>query len=430
MDPTDPTAVVTVATPPAQPRQEDEASRSERRARAALDALRTLLRDAYVARFGAKPPAVAELPLTLRLTARPQDGWTLALASPFEDQVAEALDAAQAVAGAFEDGRVFCHRCGNSRCAHSAPADPWQVFRGYDATGRPEWGDFAQAILDAHDVRAEQLYAVPPAVLACVQNGHDLRKAQLSAFGRASRSYAILGQVVVGYLPSDGFRSHAANGQRLALTVQAVEARDVRNHLALRLNVIVGGHTVDAWRERLASRWCPWVGRSLGASGVALASLQRDIAACRETGTPPSDVYRRIPALLNRLAQSLEQGARQDDGRTHHAAQRREEHRPVHKALADVADSRPEHCFVDLRHNTWIVCGKQGRAHAFGRDGRLVTSLALPAGNAAFRVRTGRWRTVTPEEFAECRAAVTAVGAETRRCAAQVGSPASEVPAG
>lgn len=392
-----------------------EASRTERRAQAALDALRTLLRDAYAARFGTRAPVADELPLTLRLTARPQEGWALSLAAPFEEQVGEALDTAQAVSGAFEEGRVFCHRCGTSHCEHSAPTDPWQVFRGYDATGRPEWGDFAQAVLDAHDDRAEQLYATPPAVLACVQTGHDLRKAQLAAFGRASRSYAVLGQVVVGYLPLGSSRGHVPQGQRLALTAQAVEARDARQQLAVRLNTIVGGETPDAWRERLASRWCPWVARALGAASAALAALQRDVAACRENGTPPSDVYRRVPGILHRLAQSLEQGARQDDGRTHHAAERREQHRPVHKALADVAEARLEHCFFDLRHNTWIVCGKQGRAHAFGRDGRLVTSLALPAGNAAFRVRTGRWRAVTPEEFAACRAAVAAVGAQTRR---------------
>jgi len=390
--------------------------RMERREQAALDALRTLLRDHYAARFGRHEPTVDELSLNLRLTARPREGWELSLAKPFGKQVVDALAEAQALPGAFAEGRVFCYRCQTSDCSHSQPDDHWLVFRNYDATGRPVWCDFAQAVIEARDERIEQLYATPPAVLTLFQTGSELRKEQLDAFGRTSRSYSILAQVVAGYLPeSSGYQRQTPAGDRLALTIQAVEARDLRQQLALRLNMIIGGETPDAWRERLGSRWCPWVGRALGAASRALARLQNDLAGARESGKSPAATYRQVPGIMRRLGQAIEQGARRDDRRTQHASQRQTERRPVHKALADTADAQVDDCFFDIRRETWIVRGKQGRAHVFGQDGRLVTSFALAAGNADFRVRTGRWRPVTAEEFAACQATVAAAGTRSHR---------------
>jgi len=63
--------------------------------------------------------------------------------------------------------------------------------------------------------------------------------------------------------------------------------------------------------------------------------------------------------------------------------------------------------FFDEKRRTFVVCGRQGRAHAFTAEGRHVTSFVLPAGGAEFRVRTNRWRPIRPEEFAPFRAALT-----------------------
>jgi hypothetical protein len=414
------------------PSEEQSVSRDERRLRAVLDALRTLLRDAFTALHGHQLPSVEELPLALHLNARPQEGWALSLAEPFEEQMAAALDAAQATPGAYEEGRVFCHRCLSPRCEHSAPEQPWEVFRGYDATGRPTWGDFAQAVLDSKDARVDKLYATPPAILALVQKGSELRREQLSAFGRASRNYSILGQVAAGFLPlpnaSRPRSDHLGGGARMALTVQVVEARDSSGKLALRLNTISAGLELADWQELLASAWCPWVGRTLKSATQQLDGLQRQITTARETSRTeaalsphtspapkPTELYRRIPALLRGLAQRLERGGRREDTRTRHAAVRHEQRRPVHKALQDLKEARDEHCFHDLHRQTWVILGRQGRAHVFSEDGKLVTSLLLTAANAEFRVRTGRWRAATAEEFESCRAKVLAARSRTHR---------------
>jgi len=71
-------------------------------------------------------------------------------------------------------------------------AGPHDVFSGYNSFGIPEWQEFVQALVDARDPRVDQLYADPPALLALVQTGRELRNRQLSSFGRASKTYSIL----------------------------------------------------------------------------------------------------------------------------------------------------------------------------------------------------------------------------------------------
>jgi hypothetical protein len=102
------------------------------------------------------------------------------------------------------------------------------------------------------------------------------------------------------------------------------------------------------------------------------------------------------------LSEWLERGQRQARRRTHHVEERRSERRPVHKALEDVAAATSETMFYDEKTGALIVCGDQGRAHAFSADGRHITSFVLGPGSLNFRLRTRRWRPVTPEEAAEC----------------------------
>ena len=104
--------------------------------------------------------------------------------------------------------------------------------------------------------------------------------------------------------------------------------------------------------------------------------------------------------ILQRLARGLEQGSRQEARRTRHAEARREERRPVHKALDDAAAAQAGDLLFDERRRTFVVRGRHGRAHVFAPDGKHVTSLVLPADGAAARVRTGRWRPMTAEEQA------------------------------
>jgi hypothetical protein len=377
-----------------------------RREQAARDVLRSLLRDQYVFLFGTRPPPAAQVPVTVRLTADPGRNWELAFDPPLLDQVSEALSEAQAASAACQAGRVYCFRCAGTACEHAVPPTSLAVFRGYAATGVPEWSELVQALMDARDDRVEALYATPPRVLAAVQFGHELRKHQLAAFGRSSRTYAVLGQVLAGYFPVPPLAGAAnAAPDRCALTLQAVETRDEHGRWQVRLNVLAAGLTPAHWQELLASGWRPWVARAVQTAGRAIESLSQQCQALRDArAAQPAQPLKRLPAVLGRLARDLEQGARQQNRRTTHAEDRRADLRPVHKAVEDARAADDDRLFVDLKRHTWVACGRQGRAHVFSpEDRRHVTSFVLPPDGAAFRVRTGRWRPMQADEIAAFR---------------------------
>jgi hypothetical protein len=197
MDP--PTNQNTAETPSPEPAEPPRLSRAARREKAAADALRALIRDLHLDRFGAVLPAGGDVPLTIRLTARPQQAWELAFDPPLSDQIGRQVEEAQAGRAVFRSGRVYCFRCESTDCEHARPPSALTVFKGYSATGLAEWQDLHQAFIEARDERVDRLFDERAQVLTLVQLGHDLRLRQLSSFGRSSKTYAILGQVVAGY---------------------------------------------------------------------------------------------------------------------------------------------------------------------------------------------------------------------------------------
>jgi hypothetical protein len=387
--------------------------RAERRERAACDALRALLRDYYFQRFGAQAPDGKSLPVSLALRVRPDEAWATDFDPPFAEQIQGQLEDAQAGRGAYERGRVFCFRCQSSACGHAAPPGPLEVFRGYSSTGVPEWCEAVQAFVEVRDERVDQLYADPPAVLARMQYGHDLKYQQLSSFGRASKTYSLLGQVVAGYflLPRRGRADRAAG--RFAVTFQAVETRGAEGETLVKLNPVVGGMTPVEWDEMVVSEWRPAVSRALETAARAVEDVERRVRAARDSAEPGGvkQALKKIPQLLSRLARDLEQGDRQGARRTRHAESHPRQERPVHKALEDAREADEGKLFYDEKRGTWIACGRQGRTHAFSESGKHVTSFVLPAGGADFRVRTQRWRALRKEEIAEFHALIAQAAA-------------------
>jgi hypothetical protein len=110
--------------------------------------------------------------------------------------------------------------------------------------------------------------------------------------------------------------------------------------------------------------------------------------------------------VLKRLSESLERGQRQTMRRTRHVEERRLTQRPVHKAMDDVRTAHRDAMFHDEKSKTTVVYGEQGRAHAFNKQGRHVTSFVLKPAAVAFRMRTERWRPLTPDEVDEFRARI------------------------
>jgi hypothetical protein len=274
-----------------------------------------------------------------------------------------------------------------------------------------------QPFLEARCERVDQLYGDPPAVLALMQYGHDLKLKQLSSFGRASKTYAILGQVIAGYfLRPAARRAEARADRRLAVTFQAVEIRGRAGEVGIRLNPIAGGLSPEDWDELLVSDWRPSLSRACEGAFRTAEDIERRVCEARDAGSADElrQQLRRVPQMLAGLARTLEQGDRQSARRTRHAEQHRRPQRPVHKAVEDALAAGEGRLFYDEKKDTWIACGKQGRAHVFSAEGRHVTSFVLPPGGAEFRLRTHRWRALQKEETARFRALLAAPPAAPR----------------
>lgn len=387
----------------AQPVQPDpqasRKSRSERREQAACDAVRTFLRDMHMDRFGATNPKPGEIEIVLKLNAKPSEDWNLRFEPSLGEQLHNQLVEAQAEWNVYRPGRVHCFRCDSSECEHSLPPSPLSVFTGYAPNGAAEWKEFAQVLIEAKDDRVDQLFAGRPGVVARLHFGHDLRDRQLSSFGRSSKTYSILGQVAVGYflLPSEP-------PQKLAITFQIVEVRGEAGEKRVRLNAIANAPGTDL-SAVLASGWQPGVHRARETATMAVEGIERRAKAAADLADPDAvrEAMKQVPAVLRRLAESLDRSGRQESRRTRHVEERRSQQRPVHKALDDVRDAAPDQWFHDEKAGTAVVCGPQGRAHAFSPNGRHVTSFSLRPESVDFRLRTHRWRPMTAAEIEDVR---------------------------
>lgn len=390
-------------------------SRTARRERAATDALRTLIRDTCLDRFGAAASGAAELTLQLSLRVRPAAGWAVDTSPALCEQIVAQLDDQRALPGAYRPGHVFCFRCEGTACTHARPPSALSVFKGYSATGLPEWQDLHQAFVEARSEKVGQLFGDRPQVATLVQLGHGLRERQLSSFGRASKTYALLGQVVAGHfaLPRAAMGSNSAS--RLALTFQVVETRDTQGRISVRLNTLAGLGPEWDLDELFASEWDPWVHRARELALHAIEGIERRVQSAHAAGRYDEiqTALRRVPSVLKRLAEFLERGHRQESRRTRHVEVRRREHRPVHKAWEDVQAALPAAFYHDEKTHTVVVCGPQGRAHVFNREGRHVTSFVLPPDAVEFRLRTARWRRASPEEASAFRQKIQRPASET-----------------
>lgn len=381
------------------------ASRTERREKAVADALRVLIRDTHADRFGSSAPDNVDFPLHLQLHVQPAANWALNFEPPLAEQVGRQIEEVRALHGAYRAGYVYCFRCESAACGHAAPPSASSVFKGYSETGLPEWQDLHQAFVSAHDGRVGSLFEPRPQVLALVQLGHELRARQLSTFGRSSRTYALLGQVVVGYLTLPQSTLRSGTSRRLALTFQIVETRESHGRIGVRLNTLAGLPPDLDLEELLGSDWEPWVHRARELTVRAIEEIEWRVQAAAE-GNRAAGIQaamRRIPSVLRRLAEFLERGHRQGQRRTRHVENRRQEQRPVHKALEDTRDAPTDAVYRDERAGTMVVCGPQGRAHVFSDTGRHVTSFTIGPEAVALRLRTQRWRRATPEEASSVR---------------------------
>jgi hypothetical protein len=288
---------------------------------------------------------------------------------------------------AIHSGHVFCYHCNSALCEHSKPAAPGEVFSGYTNTGRPQWQEFFNFLLELGDQRIDQLFDDKPPIFARLVGRRRLTNEQFRSFGLGSLTYRIMAQVAAGYI--------RVGGQRCALTVQVVETRDHMLHVQIL--------TPDEAHEALANA-SPKSGRAYYRIFDALRGTRRQIEElsgrwqnCADKDER-AELRNRMNAVLRHLCTSIEQKGRQDKRRTGHAEQRGREKRPVHKAASDLKNAKDDQFYRDSKTKNVIVLGKSKRAHVFADDGRHVTSLFLEGDMLERRVSRRRYVPLPAEE--------------------------------
>ena len=137
------------------------------------------------------------LPVTVSFGSKPRRSEHAAqLVETYRNRLDEGLRAAVA----FRPGRVFCFQCDSSECPHALPPDRSETFRGYAATGKPQWQSFLNFCLERGESRVDRLYAEPPEVIAIYQPANELTGELLPGFGKGSLVFNVLGQVVLVFM--------------------------------------------------------------------------------------------------------------------------------------------------------------------------------------------------------------------------------------
>lgn len=349
------------------------------------------------------------LSVPLQLSLAPARHWTPTVAhQPLYTQLLRVIEECAATTDAYQAGRVFSFRAGSADGPDCVPPTPTAVFAGYTSTGAPRWQDFHQQLLDAHDARVDMLFSTPARLVSHITLGRALKAHLLSAHGRTSHSYNILGQITAGYFDApDSIGGRA----RCALTAQIVEYRSPQREFALALNLIGSMPDGTPLKDALnlgrldgVTRACQPVQRALQRCVRAVRALPLDAPPTART-----DILTRIPRLLAGLCEALERSERQAVRRTRHAQRRRADERPVQCALDDARTATPAAFFCDDAHATVIVRGPHARAHVFAQDGRHVTTFTAQDDDVQRRVLRHAWRPATAAEIAACRAALAAL---------------------
>ena len=372
---------------------DDAGSRSKRRSVAAENALRAFIRECYRDRFGHVVDDRA-LDLNLKIRAFPGRNWGLEFEPSLSEQILPQIERIEAARDVFKQGRVYCFRCRESECVHGLPDSPLDVFCGYDPLGSPQWKELTQALLDLRDERVDGLFGRQPKILARFIKGRELHARQLGPFGKSSKTYALIGQVIAGYFKLK--RDHQDTA-RMAVTIQAVEVTDRRGRIGLQLNtvckapsgVILGEDDSEAygWLKQVQER-----------SKKALTKIEKNLASAKKNGGEAA-FETKICDLMRKLGRDLERGQRRSERRTQHAKDRDQMARPVHKAMSDLMKSRPDQVFFDEKTKGVILWGNKGRCHVFSERGRHVTSFVIHAKAVQTRLRKKRWRSLEPDRY-------------------------------
>lgn len=366
---------------------------------------RAICKDLGVAGRDELPLEEIILPLSVRLDPH---GGTQEAAERLMDGLAGRIYEAVKGAVAFRPGHVYCFACDEPACACSKPGDLRETFAGYTATGRPVWRGFGNLCLDLKHPKVDKLYGAEAEVVVLGLTGDELTGELLDGFGRDSRTYKVLAQIVAGFLPANLKPSSDEEGERRVLTLQLVETSSGQRAKRIRLNVI--GLERDALVE-LADRDpagpAEAVRQILGATRQRLGGLSRTLAE-RELRDPlTADAAELVTPIAVRMRSDLARALKPIRHRTDHAKNRhRDGDRPTASAINDARKAADTALFRDMRRETVVVIGPRGRAHVFNDGGQHVTSLSLSPGELDKKTSQGRWQPLAPFQVVVFREAL------------------------
>jgi len=363
--------------------------------------LTSAVRETYADTVGARTDRATPFGMDLRVSIEPGKPWRLQADPSIEEQIRAAVIEMATRAEAFRGGSVYCYRCDRPDCAHSHPPRPTSVFGGYSSTGLPVWPEFTQILLARKHPRVDLLYDPSRTdLVAMYMDPEMLKQRQLNVFGRQSKTYDILGQVVFGFLKMRVPGENRSDRERVACTLQAVESRRLDGSPRLELNVLArlsdGSPALDAINGPYQTR----VSDVISSARHHISSLRPPSKGHtrRRRGTSLPDTASLVADILQGLARKLEKVGRQRGRRTTHAEGHRIKNRPTSKALEDAISAAEASVLWDKHERTFVVLGPRNRVHVFSRQGRHVTSLVLASEAVRSRKRRKRWVPLIDEQ--------------------------------
>lgn len=384
--------------------------------------------EAYGEMFGHRLDQARPFRLELTVDVEPGDRWHLAEGDDLEEQIRIAVQNMAVRAGAYRAGRVYCYRCESPDCEHALPPRTGCVFGGYSSTGLPQWPELPQALLDIGHPHVDRLFAMGSRELvAAYIDGTTLKRRQLNVFGKSSKTYDILGQLIFGYVHLKSGGTDNPNMERIAITLQAVEVRRPDGTPRLELNVLGrlddGTSVMDAFQGPFQLRILDLI---VDARRRITALSPRQHSRGKHPPRLRSDAPFAVSDILTDMVRRLEHLGRQRRRRTLHAEERREGNRPTAKAVEDAAGAPDDHLFWDEKRNSVIVVGPRKRIHVFSLEGRLITTLLLEPEVVRGRIRRHRWQLLDPDRLERFNAAVGRGGTTPLTSAASEISPSSD----
>lgn len=376
------------------------------------------IRESYADMVGALPDRARPFGMDLRVSIEPGEPWRLQADPSIEEQIRAAVREMATQAEAFRGGSVYCYRCDSPNCPHSHPPRPTTVFGGYSSTGLPVWPEFSQVLLERKHPRVDLLYDPSQTdLVAMYMEPETLKQRQLNVFGRQSKTYDILGQVVFGFLKMRIPGENRSEPERVACTLQAVESRRLDGSPRLELNVLArisdGSPALDAIRGPYQTR----VSDVISSARHSISSLRPPSKghAGKRRATSLPDTASLVADILQGLARKLEKVGRQRGRRTAHAEGHRVENRPTSKACEDAFGAAGESVLWDKHERTFVVLGPRNRVHVFSRQGRHVTSLVLASEAVRSRKRRKRWLPLTDDQREEFGSAIGSLAQEASK---------------